>query len=499
MLNILHCWFSHLSVSAIPLLVAGTIVGWAPAMLHGQSPRYELGKRLQRFERQWQTADAEARRASVRPIEEAVQLFFSLNLPAAAGKLDQAWLKVRNVEPDAETSQLLGCKIHITPRLIEQSTKTAKLQVDRFYGATQEVPQGVKLALEFRPLHSPSSDPLSVVELQFPSPGNSVDLELPLLEEGDYEVTPVLRWETKELRWTTLGLSVAKDLKSRLEAVEQSIRQGAEKEEEVAGSGMASVELLHGLVKDGSRGRSLESDFPFCQCLRTAEAITANPKELSKTLDAIDGASHWVQWKQGASKLVTRVALPKDFAPSDPPRPLLILLHGAGGSENMFFETYGAGRAVELARERGWIVVAPRQGMTGLGLPLSVLVDSMAGSLPIDRQQVMVMGHSMGSMQAIRQLDSSPGKFCKAVLLGGAGLPSKADGFRNVPLWIAAGDRDFGKRGTDAFAQWCQKESLDHEYHIYPNTEHLVIVQAALEDAFAFLDPDTKSTTPAND
>jgi len=482
-----------------PAILAWTILVWDGSALLGQSPRYELGKRLQRFERQWQLADAEARKESVRPIEEAVQLFFSLNLPAAAGKLDQAWLKVRDVEPDAETSQLLGCKIHITPRLIEQSTKTVRLQVDRFYGASLEIPPRVTLALEFRHLQNPSVDPFSVVETPFPSPGNSVDLELPLLEEGDYEVTPVLRWETKELQWTTLGLSVAKDLKSRMETVEQSIREGTGKDQESGGTAMASVELLHGLVKDGSRGRSLESDFPFSQCLRTAEAVMANPKELSKTLDAIGGESHWLQWKQGASKLVTRVALPKDFDPSDPPRPLLILLHGAGGSENMFFETYGAGRAVEMARQRGWIVVAPRQGMTGLGMPLSVLIDSMAGILPIDRKQVMVMGHSMGSMQAIRQLDSSPGTFSKAVLLGGAGLPSKADGFRTVPLWIAAGDRDFGKRGTDAFAQWCQKESLDHEYHIYPNTEHLVIVQAALEDAFAFLDPDTKLATPANE
>jgi hypothetical protein len=97
-------------------------------------------------------------------------------------------------------------------------------------------------------------------------------------------------------------------------------------------------------------------------------------------------------------------------------------------------------------------------------------------------------------MQAIRQLESSPGTFSKAVLLGGAGLPSQSDTFRGIPLWIAAGDRDFGKRGTDAFAQWCQKESLDHEYHIYPDTEHLVIVQAALQDAFAFLDRGTDPT-----
>ena len=492
-------WFYPLLASWIHVLLVWTTLPWAGSISLGQSPRYELGKRLQRFERQWQVANAEAREASVRPIEEAVQLFFSLNLPAAAGRLDQAWLKVRSSEADTDTSQLLACKIHITPRLIEDSTKTVRLQVDRFYGVDMEVPQGVLVTLEFRPLRSPSPDPLAVVEIPFPSPGDSVDLELPLLEEGDYEVTPVLRWEGKELQWTTLGLSIAKDLKSRLESVEQSIRPGPGKDDPMAGTAMATVELLHGLVKDGSRGRSLESDFPFLQCLRTAEAILTSPKELSKTLDDVDGESHWIQWKQGASKLVTRIALPKDFAPSDRPRPVLILLHGAGGSENMFFETYGAGRAVELARERGWIVVSPRQGMTGLGMPLSVLIESMAGSFPIDRKQVMILGHSMGSMQAIRQLDSSPGTFSKAVLLGGAGLPSKADGFRTVPLWIAAGDRDFGKRGTDAFAKWCQKEALDHEYHIYPNTEHLVIVQAALEDAFAFLDPDTKLATPANE
>jgi predicted esterase len=475
-------------------LIVWIMLAWAGSTALGQSPRYELGKRLQRFERQWQVANAEARKESVRPIEEAVQLFFSLNLPAAAGKLDQAWLKVQSIEADAGTSQLLGCKIHITPRCIDASTKTIRLEVDRFYGAAPDVPQTVALSLEFRPLHSPSTDPLSVVELPFPTPGSSVDLELPILEEGDYEVTPVLRWDGKELRWTTLGLSLTNDLKSRLEAVDQAIRQKTGEEKEIVGTAVATIELLNGLVRDGSRGRSLESDFPFCQCLRTAEAILASPKELSKTLEAIGGASHWIQWKQGASKLVTRIALPKDFAPSGPPRPVLILLHGAGGSENMFFETYGAGRAVELARERGWIVVAPRQGMTGLGMPLSALIDAMDGSLSIDRKRVMILGHSMGSMQAIRQLDSSPGSFSRAVLLGGAGLPSKADGFRSVPLWIAAGDRDFGKRGADAFAQWCQKESLDHEYHIYPDTEHLVIVQAALEDAFAFLDRVTDST-----
>jgi hypothetical protein len=34
--------------------------------------------------------------------------------------------------------------------------------------------------------------------------------------------------------------------------------------------------------------------------------------------------------------------------------------HGAGGSENMFFESYGAGVGPKEAQKRGWVFMSPR-------------------------------------------------------------------------------------------------------------------------------------------
>ena len=52
------------------------------------------------------------------------------------------------------------------------------------------------------------------------------------------------------------------------------------------------------------------------------------------------------------------------------PLPLVIALHGAGGSENMFFDAYGNGKIVDLCRKRGWLLVAPRLSFFGLGMPV---------------------------------------------------------------------------------------------------------------------------------
>lgn len=43
------------------------------------------------------------------------------------------------------------------------------------------------------------------------------------------------------------------------------------------------------------------------------------------------------------------------------PRPLLVVLHGAGGDENMFPEAYGAGIIKRIAEKHGLLVASPRR------------------------------------------------------------------------------------------------------------------------------------------
>ena len=67
------------------------------------SDRYELGKRLQRFEREWQGATPASRARAVAPMQSAVGSFFTLQFGRAAKNLDEAWFAIRSDElPGAE-------------------------------------------------------------------------------------------------------------------------------------------------------------------------------------------------------------------------------------------------------------------------------------------------------------------------------------------------------------------------------------------------------------
>lgn len=184
-----------------------------------------------------------------------------------------------------------------------------------------------------------------------------------------------------------------------------------------------------------------------------------------------------------------RVFVPEGIEPGSRV-PVVFGLHGAGGSENLFFEAYGAGLGVELAKERGWIFVAPRVGL--FGSPVVELADVLAEHLPIDRERLFAVGHSMGAMATVAAASASPDRFDAIAALGGGGAPT--EGLASVPVFVAAGASDFGKPGADALAR--QLEGLGAEtlvHRTYENTEHLLIVQRALPDVFAFFDERSKA------
>ena len=196
-----------------------------------------------------------------------------------------------------------------------------------------------------------------------------------------------------------------------------------------------------------------------------------------------------MQLSRGRATQVVRMEVPEyDVSAPKKKLPVLIALHGAGGSENMFFQTYGAGRLVDLGKERGWLVVSPRQTMTGLGLDVPQMLEALAEHLPVDPQRVMLIGHSMGAAQAMSQVSKHPESVSMVAALGGGGAVRDTEPLRKIPFYVAAGERDFGKPRAKALSQQLQRIGASVEYGEFTDVEHMVIVQAALDDVFAFFD-----------
>ena len=164
----------------------------------------------------------------------------------------------------------------------------------------------------------------------------------------------------------------------------------------------------------------------------------------------------------------------------------MVALHGAGGSENLFFDGYGDGRVVRLGAERNWLVVAPR--LTLGSLDVAELVRALAERFPIDAQQVMVVGHSMGAMQAVANAARTPEKFRAVAALGGGGRVRASRALQQLPFFVGVGSKDFALAGAKALHQALVSADVASTLREYAGVEHLAIVQLALDDVFGFFD-----------
>ena len=154
----------------------------------------------------------------------------------------------------------------------------------------------------------------------------------------------------------------------------------------------------------------------------------------------------------------------------------------------MFFETYGAGRLVELAEKRGWLVVAPRQGLFGLGMDVSQILQVLSNHFEIDRDRVFLIGHSMGAGQVVSQCERHGDLIAKAVAIGGGRTPRDVEHLKHPQWLVSAGERDFGRRVGAGLARRLHELGATVDYIEVADVEHMVIVQASLDRVFRFYD-----------
>jgi predicted esterase len=447
-------------------------------------------------------------------MEQAVQSFFSLQLSRAGKLLDQAWMQVSGIEPSEQSQRLqsIRWKLEFERTLLDVNDPVTELRAGVFYDSQAESQSKSEIVLKVWPWNdSPAKvmessigkEPLMSKTLQV-STQEGLKIDFQGLAAGDYVLTAhEVGSQAGKFDWICPSISLVDRLEERfakLEAWSASNRRepnpakSDESSQTVGQSASSTGRFLSRELVRGRKGTPFEIDLPWNKLMSDFEEISKTTSEGQSVEGAFDdwirkAGWKWMQLSVGRSTQVVRIEVPDyDTKDSSKRLPVLIALHGAGGSENMFFQTYGAGRLVELAKERRWIVVSPRQTMTGLGLDVPGMIQALAEHLPVDKDRVMLVGHSMGAAQAMSQVSKHPESVRMVAALGGGGGVRDTQAIRKVPFFVGAGDRDFGKPRAKSLSQDLKRVGCSVEYREYSDVEHMVIVQAALDDVFRFFD-----------
>jgi predicted esterase len=458
-------------------LVTSCFTGIASA----QVERYELGKRVERFEIAWQSATPESRARSAKPIAAAVQSFFALQLNKAGELIDQGFLEVTNVSSPTDFQRwALSQYLSVDPILSDHDSTGISSQLLPFYEVAVPPPNDAQVELT---LQSAEGMTVASVQLDVPTLAAGHAWPLPNLSEGDYTVTAKVSAGDKQFELPHTRFSRINNVQQRIKNID-----AATDDKTSLGSPTirASVRSWNVMFRSVFAKNKQETDYPLFEWMTLAEKFIAD--QTGAAAEIRNNASKtdcWLTLSTDGKNLPIRIRAPKA---QNAKLPVLIAFHGAGGSENLFFEAYGAGRAIQMATDRGWLVVAPRQSMLGMGLNTEQMLQGLEEIFDIDRSKILLMGHSMGALQVIQQVAAFPDVPTAAVAIGGGRRIASPGSTGNFPWFVAAGELDFGKPGAKALADSLKKADKNVVYRDYPDIEHLVIVQAALDDVFSFFD-----------
>ena len=485
--------------SALSLVVLSIgLGGYLPSPVHAQPERFVLGQKLRACEMAWEkTRTPTERTRAVEHLKQSVTLFFGFKLAEAARAMDDARFALESTSPPSvERRWAESLYLRLSTRMADPGADQVTISLQPLYSVewrkkspedppslNETVPPDLLLRMTLQLEGQPARQVLNLPLKQLPLTGA---LPIAALAEGDYLLrSQILRGkEVLAIREETLSL--ARNLRTRLTQVEKSLQTMTD---QASTTDLATARSLHTLLASLTEGKTLETNYPAARLLLEAEALT---RTLSQTRRFYGGPKQvgqfWLTLALPSSTVPVRLQAPPQVA-SGEPLPLVLALHGAGGSENLFFDGYGQGAVATLAAKRGWLVVAPRGSAGFRPERAAEIIDAIDRLYRVDRKRVFLVGHSMGGAQVVASAQSTPTAFAGAAVLGGGGQVLPSASISQLPFFIGIGSEDFAlpnARRLEAGLRERKVESL--VVRDYPGIEHLVIVQVALPDVFSFFD-----------
>lgn len=476
--------------TAVPVTVLFCAIATPAA---AQVERYELSYRLKRFETDWETADEAGRKRALRVLKPLSRQYLTFQHAEAARTLDEARFALRAEKPTEAERWFASLAMVPEKRLVDTKTTEIKVEVRAFYKTSDGPPPDTSLEARFS-----FGDNVTVT-----APGLPVTLRVPLptrLYPCEHTLRLKLIRDGVRVDARTLPVFAQDDLAGEYTAWLKRIASPQPSEEPLSSSS-AGIELATIRAKSETLLKLASSDTPetdipvldwgaeFMTCMRIGPIggryfmsdgwfLTPQPADFTAVVPTTGGRQTWCRFKAPRPK-------------RGKPVPAVVALHGMGGSENLYFEGYGAGCVVKACEKRGWMLVCPRSegGFLGGPPPVTEIVAKLAERYPIDPSRIFLMGHSMGASQAVDLVQRHPDSFAAVAVLGGGGRVRKPAAFADLLTFIGVGSEDFARGGAvqlhKALTAAGAKAATLKEY---PDVEHTVIVRAAVDDVFRMFD-----------
>jgi predicted esterase len=465
------------------LLPLGLLLVAGPAFAQADRDRYDLGRRAHAFEVAWdeKADDPAARKRAVPHIDKAVKHFLGLDLAAGARDLDAARRALESADmPPSAVRWADSLQILPETHVVDAAAADMLVVVKQCYKPDADAPKAAVLRLRLG-----TGKPVEATVDSLPATIKVPVKDVPGPPSADLKLTAEVVADGKVLSTRVVGVSRVEKFKDRLAAVQRTAADLPNPPKTIE---QATFGLLVKTLGQLANKATPETDLPTSRLMAGAErlATVTEPYYVPKR-----GGEFWLSVPTGKTASVVRIRIPPKLDERKDPVPVVVALHGMGGSENVFFDGYGNGIIPRLASERGWIVIGPRvEGVVGAGPPPPVpaILDELAKRYPIDPKRVFLVGHSMGAGHAVQLAQENPGRYAAVAALGGGGRVTRPDAVKGTPFFVGCGKLDFALSGARALHKALEEAKCPVTFKEYEDVEHLLVVREAAADVFKFFE-----------
>ena len=329
-----------------------------------------------------------------------------------------------------------------------------------------------------------------------------LEVDLAGTEEGAMVIEAEVFDGTASLGAATLAVFLHKGLEAKLKALELAAAAAPE-------AIRADIAYPADFIRNVNRGRVELQDFDVSTEIRKAEAIAAAAKTGTDPFKNRTGDFERHYLLAGANEVMPyRVYVPKAYSASRA-TPLVIALHGLGGNEDSFFDSYSQ-LPPQLAEKHGFLMAAPlgyrRDGFYGSNLmgaadaasrrrieysekDVLEVLRLMKATYNVDESRIYLMGHSMGAIGTWALGSKYPELWAGLVAFSGVGAPSLAENMKELPQFVVHGDADntVNVSGSRNMVAALKKLGANVTYIEVPGGSHSDMVVPYLPQAFEFM------------